>query len=102
MTQASERQTTEPQLGPGLALINRWLVGIGTVRSGAVPTFFLPDPDTGELVPSVTPQNATAVENRIRYIYSENYPELAIIDAESVEIMGELNPGPLPVQWPKV
>lgn len=88
----------EPQSEPDRALIARWLSGIQAVRSGAIPTFFLPDADTGELVPVVTPGNATAVENHMRDVYAQQYPDLAIIDAEAVEIMGELNPGPQPVQ----
>jgi hypothetical protein len=97
MTLSAERETVESQPDPERARVDAWLIEIQALREGRLDTYRIHDLDTESEI-ELTPENFIAVETRIREIYSEQYPDLAVIDAEAVEIRGELNPGPQPIE----
>jgi len=91
---ARSAETVELQPDPERARIDTWLTEIQAVRDGRrTDSYRIYDPDTESEI-ELTPENFIAVETRIREIYSGRYLDLAAIDAEAIEIRGELNPGP--------
>jgi hypothetical protein len=81
----------EPKPDPVRAKVDEWLMGIQATREGRADIFYIRHNQSME---AVTTDNVDEVESRIRNAFGDLYPDLIIIDAESTEIMGDLNPGP--------